>query len=373
MKKISSLLFTAIALIACSEDNPTSISEGPVSSSSEDTIYSSDIATSSSSEKTDSDKRILSWTQTREFAFLDTIHLRYYHLEHDCIYKESSNSFSWETGKYLGFVDIDTLYEKDNYDYSSFGYMLSNDTLYECDYIAAECNDVSKMSAASVYTSSSKSLFGTWNYVGRIYDGMFFVEEDYANVEMTITPTGTTEKITYVHDPAPLYYTNNFCSIVYDLFDEADELENACFDYFGAIKKHNGKYERYIKETNTYESIPDTVKLGDNYWVTAINANEIILFVNGTNLNVKYNQDMLENPITMKRDMTVSNGEKTCEYHSTQINQITKEICEAATYDSSKVISDYSNITGKEEKMLSSSLNNNYEFRQCIKQLSKKD
>jgi hypothetical protein len=371
MKKAYAVLFGMFIFVACSEDNPINIPEGTDSSSSEETIYSSDKATSSSSGETDSDKRIISWTQTREYAFLDTIHLRYYHLDHDCIYKESSNSFSWESDKYLGIVDIDTLYTNTNYGHSSFGYKLSNDTLYECDYIADECNDVSKMKAASVYTGSSKSLLGTWNYVGRIYDGIFFVEEDFANVEMTIAPTGTTEKITYVHDPAPLYYTNNFCTIVYDLFEEADELENACFDYFGAIKKHNGKYERYIKGTNTYESIPDTVKLGDDYWVTATSSNEIVLFVNGINLNVKYNQDMLEDPITLKRDLTVSNGQKTCEYHSTQISQITKEICEAATYDPSKVTSDYSNITGKEEKMLDSYLNNNSEFRQCLKQLSK--
>ena len=370
MKKFLTLIAATILFIACGDDNPSS----PLNKTESSGIYSSsDIANSSSSESINDGKRIISWTQSRDFSFLDTIHLRYYHLDYDCIYNESTNSFSWVSDKYIGIVDIDTLFKKDSYSgHSSFGYMLSNDTLYECDYIAAKCDNVSEMEAATVYTGSSKSLLGTWNYVGRIKDGIFYTEENFSNVEMTITAKGTTEKISYIHETEPLFYSNHFCNFIYDLFDEEQGYAHSklCYNYFNEITKQDGIYTHFNKEANTHESIPDTVKLGDNYWVTAVNDNEIILFVEDMTLKVNYNEDILENPITMTADMTVSNGEKSCEHHSTQ-TRMTKEFCEAASYDPSKIALDHCNATGKDEKILKSYSDNDNEFRQCIKQFSK--
>lgn len=369
MKKILAFITTTLLIIACGDDNSTSPFEKSTSLSSK-VSYSSDAVQSSSSTETNANSQRITWTQTREYSFIDTTHLRYYHLDHDCIYNESSKSFSWLTDRYLGIVDIDTLYPASkNSGHGSFGYKLSNDTLYECDYIDDKCDNMSLTMAASVYTGSSKSIFGTWNYVGRIYEGRFLKDEDNINVEMTITPTGTTEKIIYNIENTPLYYSTNFCGVLYDLFYEKFELENSCYDYFKRIEKHDGTFSLFNTETNTYEAIPDTVKFNENFWVTSSTSDEVIIFVENKIISVKFKQTFYNDPIILEQNAIVTYNNISCQKTVKQLNKLTKEICEEASIENSIINEEHSNITGRTEKILSTKLiDNKTEYKQCINQ-----
>ena len=353
MKKILAFIAATMLMTACSEDNSTdAFGNNGSSGSNKDNLQR------------------FSWTETREYSFIDTVHLKYYHLDHYCILNESTNSFSWITDKYQGFVNIDTITRESPNWHGFFSYKLSNDTLYECDYNGAECTDLEKIKAASVFTGSSKSLFGTWHYVGRIYEGAYIENEEPASIEMTITPTGTTEKYTYDYEARPLYYSNYFCGLFYSLFEERNDLGNSCHDYFGNIGKHNGKYSRYNSQTRTYESIPDTVMLLDNFWITSIAFDEVLVSIDDMLFNIKYQEDVKNYPITVERDLTINYNGMSCQKKTKDGKKLSKEVCEASSIETSVTYDDYCDLTGKTEKLLKRSFNNNDEFFQCIKQFN---
>ena len=77
MKKILAFIAATMLTIACSEDNSTdAFGNNGSSGSNKDNLQR------------------FSWTETREYSFIDTVHLKYYHLDHYCILNESTNSFS---------------------------------------------------------------------------------------------------------------------------------------------------------------------------------------------------------------------------------------------------------------------------------------
>ena len=351
MKKLLAFIATTLLIIACSDSNPTNSFEN-----------------TSSGKNSENTQRMI-WTENRYYYFIDTTHLRYYHLDHYCILNESTNKFSWITNDYIGFVDTDTMFRESN-NLGFFSYKLSNDTLYECDYNGAECNDITQISAASVFTGSSKSLFGTWHYVGRIYKGAFIENEEPFSMEMTITPTGTTEKYTYDYEPKPLFYSNYFCELLYNLFRKRYDLANSCHDYFGNIGKHNGKYSYYNTQTRTFETIPDTAKLGENFWITSIAFDEVVISVDNMIFNVKYQESIIPDPLTIEQNKTITYNGITCQNHSKNLDHLSKEICEASSIETSVTYEEYCHITGKEEKQLEKYVNNNEEFNECIKKFN---
>ena len=350
MRKLLAFITTTLLIIACSEENPT------------------DALGNTSSVPSNAQR--ITWTENRYYSFIDTTHLKYYHLHTYCILNESTSKFSWISDDYQGFVNLDTISRESPNWHGFFSYKLSNDTLYECDYNGDECTDMTQIKAANVFTGSSKSLFGTWHYVGRIYEGAYIENEEPASIEMTITPTGTTEKYTYDYEARPLYYSNYFCGLFYSLFEERNDLGNSCHDYFGNIGKHNGKYSRYNSQTRTYESIPDTVMLLDNFWITSIAFDEVLVSIDDMLFNIKYQENTMNYPITVERDLTINYNGMSCQKKTKDGKKLSKEVCEASSIETSVTYDDYCDLTGKTEKLLKRSFNNNDEFFQCIKQFN---
>jgi len=351
MRKLLAFITTTLLIIACSEDNPT------------------DALGNTSSVPSNAQR--ITWTENRYYSFIDTTHLKYYHLHTYCILNESTSKFSWISDDYQGFVNLDTISRESPNWHGFFSYKLSNDTLYECDYNGEECTDMTQVEAANVFTGSSKSLFGTWHYVGRIYEGAYIENEQPVNIEMTITPTGTTEKYTYDYEVKPLFYSNYFCGLLYRLFDSRNDLGNSCHDYFGNIGKHNGNYSRYNPQTRVFESIPDTAKLGENFWITSTAFDEVVISIDNMIFNVKYHESIVnKEPLTSERNIAITYNGISCQNISKNLNRLSKEICEASTIETSVTSEEYCDITGKTEKQLEKNINNNDEFFQCIKQFN---
>ena len=150
MRKHLAFIAMALLIIACGDDNSTSPFEKNGSSSIE----------------SPSDN----WTTVEKidhFSFFDEEHLRYYFLEEECDYDSATNSFKWVAEDYTGIFNrydvspttFQSEYGGDSLKYMidhSFGFKMSNDTLYECDYIGDECNI---LHAAYVYVGNSNSIF----------------------------------------------------------------------------------------------------------------------------------------------------------------------------------------------------------------------
>ena len=129
MKKFLSILFATVLLAACGDDNSVSSFE---KQGEESSVQESDQSGWTTVEKTD------------RFSFFDEEHLRYYFLEEECDYDSATNSFKWVTEDYKNIFDrydispitFQSEYGGDSLKYMvdhSFGFKMSNDTLYECD------------------------------------------------------------------------------------------------------------------------------------------------------------------------------------------------------------------------------------------------
>ena len=352
MKKFFAFIAATAMVIACSDSNPT------------------DAFENTSSAKGNENTQRMNWTENRYYSFIDTTHLKYYHLHTDCILDETTNKFSWISDEYKGFVNIDTMSRESRNWHGFFSYKLSNDTLYECDYNGEECTDMSQVKAANVFTGSSKSLFGKWNYVGRIYEGTYIENEQPVNIEMTITPTGTTEKYSYEYEVKPLFYSNNFCGLLHDLFYKRNDLGNSCHDYFKNIGKHKGNYSHYNPQTRDFETIPDTVKLEENFWITSTAFDEVLISIDNMIFNVKYQESIIPEPLTYERNKMITYNGITCQNSSKNLNRLSKEVCEASTVEKTATYEEYCEITGKTEKFFKKNDNNNEEFYECIKQFN---
>ena len=352
MKKLLSFLFTVLVIIACSDENPSSSDKSCPSSNNDNTQW-------------------ITYTRTRYYSFLDTIHLRYYHIDYDCLYDESTNSFSWITNKYQGIVNIDTMTELSSPSgHGTFGYKLSNDTLYECDYINEKCEDMSQVSAATVFTGSSKSLLGTWNYVGRIYHGQYFKNEEKGNIQMAITPLGTIETITYEATTKPFYYSGKFCNIINYLFEgQKNDLQESCYGYFNYIKTHEGQVRHYNSNTNTYEPVPDTVKFGNNFWVTSTRLNQVAMFIENMLLHVEYSNSFDKSRNYTESDLMVSYNGKECHEIQKKFGFITKEMCENFSIENTPIHEAYSYVTNSTQKKYQNSFDTEGEFWSCLRQV----
>ena len=190
MNKLFPLIVIPLFMLACGDDKSSSASDDDLSSSSEEASIESssneeidssssetknepassssaleansskDKAESSSSEvkeKSSSSMDIISedgWITTVKidnFSFFDEKYLRYYFLEEECDYDSTTNTFKWVTEDYTGVFnryDRSILEDKFNGDslkymiWHSFGFKISNDTLYECDYIGNACETI---------------------------------------------------------------------------------------------------------------------------------------------------------------------------------------------------------------------------------------
>lgn len=352
MKKTFTFLFITLMLAACSDENPSSSDKSFPSSNNDNTQW-------------------ITYTRTRYYSFLDTIHLRYYHIDYDCLYDESTNSFSWITNKYQGIVNIDTMTELSSPSgHGTFGYKLSNDTLYECDYINEKCEDMSQVSAATVFTGSSKSLLGTWNYVGRIYHGQYFENEEKGNIQMAITPLGTIETITYDATTKPFYYSGKFCNIINYLFEgQKNDLQESCYGYFNYIKTHEGQVRHYNSNTNTYEPVPDTVKFGNNFWVTSTGLNQVAMFIENMLLHVEYSNSFDKSRNYTESDLMVSYNGKECHEIQKKFGFITKEMCENFSIENTPIHEAYSYVTNSTQKKYQNSFDTEGEFWSCLRQV----
>ena len=227
MKKAYCVLFSALLMVACGDDNSSSANDDELSSSSEETSIESstdeEIVSSSSEKKEEqnssssvqeansssgkveslpSDDGWITTISIDRFSFFDEEHLRYYFLEEECDYDSATNSFKWVAEDYTGIFNrydvspttFQSEYGGDSLKYMidhSFGFKMSNDTLYECDYIGDECNI---LHAAYVYVGNSNSIFSTWELVGRIRNGTFVPNPSNLKQTLILEPTHRTIK-----------------------------------------------------------------------------------------------------------------------------------------------------------------------------------
>ena len=400
MKKAYCILFSALLMIACGDDNSSSASDDDYSSSEEVSIESSSDATnvSSSSEKKDeqessssiqkanssSDKAESSSSETKEnlsstkesisedgwittvstdnFSFFDENHLRYYFLEEECDYDSTTNTFKWVVENYTGVFDryneslFKAGYNNDSLKYmifNSFGFKMSNDTLYECDYIGDACDTIK---TATVYVGSSKSIFSTWECVGRIYHGEF--SEKPSNYKITLTLTPKQRTITTRSKISGTNYTpepSQYCRVIYDLFKD-DQKEDLCNNQL-----------RNIPKLST-----DTIFISNNMWIVARDLNKADISVNNKIFEASLNHTLEMDPTQISTfTQKVTYQGSTCTWWQKNV-EITQEYCENGDHNSDRFEYEYSNIHGKTVQQLQGYSDNNKEFEECIEQFNLK-
>ena len=397
MNKFFPLILIPMFMLACGDDNSSSAAD-EVSSSSEETIFSSSEeeiesssegnavssssenkaeSTSSSSEaeesseakdKSSSSKEIISedgWVTIEKidhFSFFDEEHLRYYFLEEECDYDSTTNTFKWVTEDYTGVFnryDRSILEDKFNGDslkymiWYSFGYKMSNDTLYECDYIGDACETIE---TATVYIGSSKSIFSTWECVGRIYHGEY--SDIPSNYKITLTLTPKQRTITTRSKIKGSKYTpepRQYCGVIYDLFND-EQREELC----------NNKLQN-IQALST-----DTVFISNDMWILAKDLDKADLSVNDQIFEVSFNHILEMDPTqvsTFTNQITYQGT--TCTWWQKNV-EITQEYCENGDHSQDVIESEYSNIHRTFIKQLQGSSDNDNEFQECIKQFNLK-
>jgi len=401
MRKFIPLALIPIFLLACGDDKSSSASDDELSSSSEEASIessaneeidssssetknepassssaleansSNDKAESSSSEvkeKSSSSKGIISedgWITTVKidnFSFFDEKYLRYYFLEEECDYDSTTNSFKWVTEDYKGVfdkydgLDSDERFGGDSLQYliyHSFGYKMSNDTLYECDYIGDACDSIK---TATVYVGTSKSIFSTWECVGRIYHGEY--SEIPSNYKITLTLAPQQRTITTRSKIKGSKYTpepRQYCSVIYDLFND-EQKEELCDDQL-----------RNIQALST-----DTVFISNDMWIFAKDLNKADISVNDQIFEVSFNHILEMDPTqisTFTNQITYQGT--TCTWWQKNV-EITQEYCENGDHSQDVVESEYSNIHRTFIKQLQGSSDNDNEFEECIKQFNLK-
>ena len=400
MKKLFAFLFSTALMVACGDDNSSSATDETSSSSEEASIESSsneeidssssetknepassssaleansskDKAESSSSEvkeKSSSSKGIISedgWITTVKidnFSFFDEKYLRYYFLEEECDYDSTTNTFKWVTEDYTGVFnryDRSILEDKFNGDslkymiWHSFGFKISNDTLYECDYIGDACETIE---TATVYVGTSKSIFSTWECVGRIYKGEY--SEIPSNYKITLTLTPQQRTITTRSKIKESKYTpepRQYCGVIYDLFND-EQREELC----------NNKLQN-IQALST-----DTVFISNDMWILAKDLDKADLSVNDQIFEVSFNHILEMDPTqisTFTNQITYQGT--TCTWWQKNV-EITQEYCENGDHSQDVIESEYSNIHRTFIKQLQGSSDNDNEFEECIKQFNLK-
>ena len=327
MRKLLAFIATTLLIIACSEDNPT------------------DAFENTGNPKINAQ---ISYTERyRYFDFLDTTHLRYGSTTYakPCQFNSETNNFSWvDLGNSL-FVDLDTAPElcEGPYKYwGTFGFHLSNDTLYECTGHSNLCEDpVHGEGEAIVYTGTSKSLFGTWNYKGRYIDGIF--KENSYGMELVITPTYFLNKYYYDFNTTPVYGYVHICEPL-DILYPQDTLFSQCRSYYRNVFKHNNKFMHYNSSTGTYEDIHDTTYFSENFWVATTNK-DVTIFINNNLIQVSYDITLYKK--RTETQTTVSYKENQCTFIYNHVDSIDKEDCENATIDDET--SHFFNYSNKDE------------------------
>ena len=401
MNKLFPLIVIPLFMLACGDDKSSSASDDELSSSSEEASIesssdeeivssssekkenqnssssvqeansSSDKGESSSSEvkeKSSSSMDIISedgWITTVKidnFSFFDEKYLRYYFLEEECDYDSTTNTFKWVTEDYTGVFnryDRSILEDKFNGDslkymiWHSFGFKISNDTLYECDYIGDACETIE---TATVYVGTSKSIFSTWECVGRIYHGIYAEIPSNYKITLTLTPKQrsitTRSKITgSSYTPEPRQY----CGVIYDLFND-EQKEESC----------NNQLQK-VQELPT-----DTVFISKDLWIVAKDLNKADISVNNQIFEVSFNHTLEMDPTqisTFTNQITFQGV--TCAWWQRNV-EITQEYCENGDHSQDFVESEYSNIHRTFIKQLQGSSDNEKEFDECIKQFNLK-
>ena len=388
-------------MLACGDDKSSSASDDDLSSSSEEASIesssdeeivssssekkenqnssssvqeansSSDKGESSSSEvkeKSSSSMGIISedgWITTVKidnFSFFDEKYLRYYFLEEECDYDSTTNTFKWVTEDYTGVFnryDRSILEDKFNGDslkymiWHSFGFKISNDTLYECDYIGDACETIE---TATVYVGTSKSIFSTWECVGRIYKGEY--SEIPSNYKITLTLAPQQRTITTRSKIKGSKYTpepRQYCGVIYDLFND-EQREGLC----------NNKLQN-IQTLST-----DTVFISNDMWILAKDLDKADLSVNDQIFEVSFNHILEMDPTqisTFTNQITYQGT--TCTWWQKNV-EITQEYCENGDHSQDVVESEYSNIHRTFIKQLQGSSDNDNEFEECTKQFNLK-
>lgn len=400
MNKLFPLIFVPLLMVACGDDNSSSATGETSSSSEEASIESSsneeidssssetknepassssaleansskDKAESSSSEvkeKSSSSKGIISedgWITTVKidnFSFFDEKYLRYYFLEEECDYDSTTNTFKWVTEDYTGVFNrydrsiLEDEFNGDSLKYMiwySFGFKISNDTLYECDYIGDACETIE---TATVYVGTSKSIFSTWECVGRIYKGEY--SEIPSNYKITLTLAPQQRTITTRSKIKGSKYTpepRQYCGVIYDLFND-EQREELC----------NNKLQN-IQALST-----DTVFISNDMWILAKDLDKADLSVNDQIFEVSFNHILEMDPTqisTFTNQITYQGT--TCTWWQKNV-EITQEYCENGDHSQDVIESEYSNIHRTFIKQLQGSSDNDNEFEECIKQFNLK-
>ena len=401
MNKLFPLIVIPLFMLACGDDKSSSASDDELSSSSEEASIesssdeeivssssekkenqnssssvqeansSSDKGESSSSEvkeKSSSSMDIISedgWITTVKidnFSFFDEKYLRYYFLEEECDYDSTTNTFKWVTEDYTGVFNrydrsiLEDEFNGDSLKYMiwySFGFKISNDTLYECDYIGDACETIE---TATVYVGTSKSIFSTWECVGRIYKGEY--SEIPSNYKITLTLAPQQRTITTRSKIKGSKYTpepRQYCGVIYDLFND-EQREELC----------NNKLQN-IQALST-----DTVFISNDMWILAKDLDKADLSVNDQIFEVSFNHILEMDPTqisTFTNQITYQGT--TCTWWQKNV-EITQEYCENGDHSQDVIESEYSNIHRTFIKQLQGSSDNDNEFEECIKQFNLK-
>ena len=407
MKKILVSLFTATLLAACGDDNSSSATDD-ISSSSEETTLSSSVeetsvesssdneinssssekkneqkssssrqkASSSSNnttsssleakEKSSSSKEFISddnWITTvkiNHFSFFDEKNMRYYLLDDECDYDSSTGKFIWVTENYTGVFDkydsalLQSEYNGDSLKYMidhSYGFKISNDTLYECDYYGNACDTIEN---AYVYVGTSKSIFSTWEFVGRIYEGVYTPKQPYFKITLILEPNQRTVRTSY-RNLNEIYEPYEYCYLIYKLFED-ESKEETCFNYF---KKNQ-------------QPSSDTLLIDNDLRIVQKNPTAANILIGNKNFEVNITYTIDTQPTTyIVQTKNISYQGTTCTSWYKNLD-ITQEYCEATEHDMDFLKKDYSNIHHAFVNQLLSYSDNDDEFEECIKQFNLK-
>ena len=356
MNKLFPLVLIPIFMLACGDDNSSSASDDERPSSSQAKELSS------SSNEIISEDSWITTEKTDHFSFFDEKLLRYYFLEEECDFDSATNTFKWVTEDYTGVFNrydrsiLEDEFNGDSLKYMiwySFGYKMSNDTLYECDYIGDACDTIK---TATVYIGSSKSIFSTWECVGRVYHGEYSEIPDSYKITLTLTPKQRTittrSKIKgSKYTPEPRQY----CSVIYDIFDD-EQKETICRDYL----------------QNIQELSSDTTFISSDMWIVAKDLNKADISVNDQIFEVSFDHILDMNPTQISTSTTkVTYQGNTCTSWKKSIN-ITQEYCENEDHSHDIVEYEYSNIHRTSVNQLQGYNDNYDEFEECIKQFNLK-
>ena len=390
MKKLFAFLFSTALMVACGDDNSSSATDETSSSSEEASIESSsneEIDSSSSetknepassssiqeanssddkAESSSSSKGIISedgWittVSTDNFSFFDEKHLRYYFLEEECDYEATTNSFKWVTEDYTGVFnkynssELEEQFGGDSLKlliYHSFGFKMSNDTLYECDYIGDACETIE---TATVYVGTSKSIFSTWELVGRIRNGTFVPAPSNYKTTLILEPTQRTIKSSFT-DIYKLYGPGEYCYQIYQIFED-ESKEMLCRNYF----------------IENPQVTSDTAFIASGLWFLQKDSNTVNISVDGKVIEINTTLSMGMQPTRYTNSVIkVSHQGTTCTNWYKNLD-VTQEYCEATEHDMDFLKNDYSNIHHAFVNQLLSYSNNDDEFEECIKQFNLK-